>query len=90
MGRDTKVCPYCGRIFTSVLCPKCGFSGDPERFRTGCPVCGHSGDFNAPGSFATPEIQAPKEPAPPVPVFMWIVAVVALGAALVALAFAMM
>lgn len=53
-------------------------------------MCGHSGDFNAPGSFATPEIRAPKEPAPPVPVFMWIVAVVALGAALVALAFAMM
>ncbi|HON89096.1 MAG TPA: zinc-ribbon domain-containing protein [Spirochaetales bacterium] len=37
-----KRCPSCGRIFTSVLCPRCGFSGPEEIFVEGCPLCGSS------------------------------------------------
>jgi len=32
-------CPSCGRYFSSIKCPKCGFSGREELFTDGCPVC---------------------------------------------------
>jgi len=41
--RDAHVCPGCGRFFSSVKCPKCGYSGNAGKFRSGCPVCGYSG-----------------------------------------------
>ena len=34
------VCPNCGKIFSSVRCPKCHFQGEPAFFVTGCPQCG--------------------------------------------------
>ena len=34
-------CPHCGRLFDSVKCPKCSFSGRPELFTDGCPSCGY-------------------------------------------------
>ena len=34
-------CPHCGRLFDSVKCPKCAFSGKPELFTDGCPSCGY-------------------------------------------------
>ena len=42
----TSACPHCGRFFSSVRCPACGFSGDDKLFFKGCPACGYS----APGS----------------------------------------
>ncbi|MDR1625765.1 MAG: zinc ribbon domain-containing protein [Spirochaetia bacterium] len=39
-ARD-KICPYCGRFFTDVRCPKCGYSGEALEFRFGCPSCGY-------------------------------------------------
>lgn len=40
--RNARVCPGCGRYFSSVLCPACGFAGAAELFADGCPVCGYS------------------------------------------------
>jgi len=35
-------CPHCGRVFSDVHCPACGFSGPASLFSSGCPVCGYS------------------------------------------------
>ena len=40
---DAKVCPHCGRFFSAVKCPSCGFTGKSELFITGCPSCGYAG-----------------------------------------------
>ena len=37
----TSVCPKCGRFFTSVQCPNCGFEGQAGLFARGCPSCGY-------------------------------------------------
>ncbi|MDR0402737.1 MAG: hypothetical protein LBH35_04010 [Treponema sp.] len=41
VNRDTGRCPSCGRVFASVRCPACGFTGGESLFREGCPVCGY-------------------------------------------------
>jgi uncharacterized membrane protein YvbJ len=33
-------CPSCGRVFTAVRCPECGFEGRASEFVQGCPSCG--------------------------------------------------
>lgn len=40
--RNAARCGVCGRHFSSVLCPKCGFSGAESLFAQGCPSCGYS------------------------------------------------
>ena len=40
--QDAKNCPGCGRSFSSVKCPACGFVGQAALFGEGCPVCGYS------------------------------------------------
>ncbi|MDR1100091.1 MAG: hypothetical protein LBL28_06375 [Treponema sp.] len=42
VDRNTKNCPSCGRFFSSVRCPSCGFTGAEGLFSGGCPVCGYS------------------------------------------------
>jgi len=44
VGDDLKTCPFCGRYFASVRCPKCGFHGEDSLFVNGCPSCGYSAD----------------------------------------------
>ena len=34
-------CPRCGKIFTGVRCPRCGFEGSESDFRSGCKSCGY-------------------------------------------------
>ncbi|MDR3275638.1 MAG: zinc ribbon domain-containing protein [Treponema sp.] len=41
---EAKRCPQCGRSFSSVRCPACGFTGEESRFSRGCPSCGYSPD----------------------------------------------
>jgi uncharacterized membrane protein YvbJ len=41
VAQDAVSCPACGRKFSSVLCPKCGFSGEESLFDSGCPSCGY-------------------------------------------------
>ncbi len=40
---DAKVCPHCGRFFSSVKCPSCEFVGESRFFVFGCPNCGYAG-----------------------------------------------
>ena len=35
--RDAVICPHCGRFFSSVRCPSCGFTGTHKEFKDGCP-----------------------------------------------------
>lgn len=41
VSRDAGKCPNCGRYFTSVRCPSCGFTGQADLFAEGCPLCGY-------------------------------------------------
>jgi hypothetical protein len=34
-------CPFCGKTFYSVYCPRCRKEGLPAEFRNGCPRCGY-------------------------------------------------
>lgn len=36
---NARFCPKCGKFFSSVRCPQCGFTGDARTFKTGCPKC---------------------------------------------------
>ncbi|MDR2149521.1 MAG: zinc ribbon domain-containing protein [Spirochaetaceae bacterium] len=40
--QESEVCPQCGRGFSSVRCPICGFVGEVASFKEGCPSCGYS------------------------------------------------
>jgi len=53
VGSEVKNCPYCGRVFASVRCPMCGYSGADRMFQGGCPMCGYS---------APPPPKQPKNP----------------------------
>jgi predicted amidophosphoribosyltransferase len=61
--KDARICPRCGRFFSSVKCPKCGHVGMPDDFSFGCPVCGYALAANP-----SPEPIKPQSlPAPPLP-----------------------
>jgi RNA polymerase subunit RPABC4/transcription elongation factor Spt4 len=61
--KDARVCPRCGRFFSSVKCPRCGYVGDADDFALGCPVCGYADAANAaPEPFRQ---LAPVSPPPP-------------------------
>jgi hypothetical protein len=88
VGRDERACPECGRLFTSVLCPTCGYSAEPSKFIDGCPVCGYSGPVNAAGLDKPPLGNlrpAGNRAAAPLPLWTWLVAILALGAAILGL-----
>jgi len=36
-------CSHCGKEFTAVRCPKCGFTGELDLFSQGCPSCSYGG-----------------------------------------------
>jgi DNA-directed RNA polymerase subunit RPC12/RpoP len=39
--KNTVRCPNCGRYFTAIQCPRCGFRGEEKDFAQGCPKCGY-------------------------------------------------
>jgi DNA-directed RNA polymerase subunit RPC12/RpoP len=39
--KNTIRCPSCGRYFTAIQCPRCGFRGEEKDFTQGCPKCGY-------------------------------------------------
>jgi predicted RNA-binding Zn-ribbon protein involved in translation (DUF1610 family) len=47
VARDAKRCQTCGKFFSSIRCPSCGFAGEEFLFDQGCPVCGYSAPENA-------------------------------------------
>lgn len=46
--QNARVCKACGKFFTFVQCPQCGYSGESKQFSFGCPSCGYAAK---PGEF---------------------------------------
>jgi hypothetical protein len=70
-------------LFTSVLCPTCGYAAEASKFINGCPICGYVGPVDAPGVPAAPTHAGPLVEA--LPLWVWFTAVALLLAALAAL-----
>ncbi|MCR5725540.1 MAG: zinc ribbon domain-containing protein [Treponema sp.] len=51
--QNARLCSHCGRFFSSVRCPVCGESGNPNKFSNGCPKCGYAFEPNK-------KVNAPK------------------------------
>ena len=78
-----KSCLKCGRLFVSVRCPVCGYSGPDKIFQNGCPLCGYS----APPVPKAAKERKPKKkkdrvPNEPLPLWAYFVAIAAFFAAL--------
>jgi hypothetical protein len=41
VSHAAKICPSCGKTFTAIRCPRCGFEGGAKQFSRGCPGCGY-------------------------------------------------
>ncbi len=68
--KDARVCPRCGRFFSSVKCPHCGYVGKADDFDRGCPSCGYAEAANP-----SPEpIKPLAVEAPPIPWWAFVVA----------------
>lgn len=80
VARNATVCPVCGRFFSSVKCPKCGFTGKPALFRLGCPNCGYSTSFSDGESSTGSKVLSPPGP---LPFWVYILSLTALLIALV-------
>lgn len=37
-------CPTCGKLFDSIKCPMCAYTGKAHEFPNGCPKCGFMND----------------------------------------------
>jgi Primosomal protein N'' (replication factor Y) - superfamily II helicase len=86
--RNAKVCPHCGHFFSSVKCPKCGYSGGPDDFDFGCPSCGYAVTANPPPEPARSAPRpAPRQKVAASPISGWVYA--AAAAVLVALILAL-
>jgi uncharacterized membrane protein YvbJ len=82
--RDARVCPRCGHFFSSVKCPKCGYSGKADDFNFGCPTCGYALSAN-PAPEPLKSAPRAKVPAAPLSIWAYIVAAVVLIALVLAL-----
>ena len=90
--RDAKTCPGCGRYFSSVLCPSCGFAGEEALFRNGCPVCGYStresgnSSLNGLADNSIVPLEFPdKKPSGPLPLWVYILTAAVFTAIMAAL-----
>jgi RNA polymerase subunit RPABC4/transcription elongation factor Spt4 len=68
---NARICPKCGRFFSSVKCPRCAYVGVAEDFRFGCPVCGYAEGMND-----APETLKPPPANVPLPLWTWIAGLV--------------
>jgi hypothetical protein len=68
--KDARICPRCGRFFSSVKCPKCGYVGQPDDFSRGCPICGYALAANP----APESIKGRSLPAAPLPWWSYLAA----------------
>ena len=75
--QNAKFCQHCGKFFSSVKCPSCGFSGDSPAFKSGCPVCGYAVLQNEKDE--RPAVDSRNaHSTDPLPLWMYLVAVVLL------------
>jgi hypothetical protein len=95
---NAKSCPYCGRVFSAIRCPSCGFEGTASEMLNGCPVCGYLAEDSSRGARGAPvprarrKVRLPaenrprQEPAGPrLPPAFYRAAIIVLAAALAAL-----
>lgn len=77
---QARLCPYCGRFFTSVRCPRCGFTANASKFKFGCPSCGYSSPESGPEGGQAGERGARRRPAgaAPGPLPAWVFVIVGL------------
>jgi len=80
---NTPRCPRCGKIFTAVKCPKCGYMGKADDFNSGCPSCSYLIDKEE----LDKEELKPVEKAPPFKPWIYRAALFALAALLFFLLF---
>jgi predicted RNA-binding Zn-ribbon protein involved in translation (DUF1610 family) len=80
VGRNDKICRACGHFFTSVKCPRCGYSGAVKDFDSGCPVCGYAERMNAESDPVSASNLPVHERAQPTPLPMWVYLIVGLVA----------
>jgi len=73
VGDDIKTCPFCGRYFASVRCPKCGFHGEDSLFINGCPSCGYSADGPVGSGKRKRKRKKTKTPSEPLPASAYII-----------------
>jgi hypothetical protein len=84
--REAEKCASCGRYFSSVRCPKCGFAGAQNLFSDGCPVCAYSAP-PPPGRDAGEapfQERLPALPAGTLPSWVYLVTLAALAAVIAA------
>ena len=60
---DVKSCPYCGKAFYSVYCPRCRTEGSPAEFKNGCPRCGYMAQ-----SIKSSRVKSPLRRGAPTPI----------------------
>ena len=81
--RDARSCAHCGRFFSSVRCPSCGYTSSEKAFSNGCPSCGYSAppDNTAAGVLRskTPQVENRHEGrfSTPLPLWVYIVSICA-------------
>ncbi|WP_010253679.1 zinc ribbon domain-containing protein [Treponema primitia] len=81
--RNSKSCPKCGRSFANILCPACGFEGEEQLFSAGCPVCGYTADSSGNTPVPKPgKPSPPKFPAGSLPLWAYVLAILAFVAVL--------
>jgi len=71
VGSEVKNCPYCARIFASVRCPACDYSGPDRMFLNGCPMCGYSAPPPPKQKSQKFKLPARKDPPPAQPLPFW-------------------
>ena len=91
VGSDVKTCPYCGRYFASIRCPKCGYSGPDKMFLNGCPMCGYSSTPKPAKTAPKPPKKRAKKPdhnrAEPLSAWAFIVSIIGLAIVIVLLSY---
>jgi ssDNA-binding Zn-finger/Zn-ribbon topoisomerase 1 len=77
---QAKLCPFCGHFFTSVRCPRCGFTSSAAKFRYGCPACGYSSpEQDREAQAAAPRSGRKRADAPgPLPVWVFLLVAILL------------
>ena len=85
VGRNDRACRRCGRFFSNVRCPSCGFTGSESLFGGGCPACGYS----APAAASRNAGKRSARGASPLPLWVYLVTAAALAAVIAAVLFSM-
>jgi hypothetical protein len=88
-----RVCPSCGKTFTAVRCPRCGFEGGAKQFVRGCPGCGYLNVIpptgkevgSGPADAARPRVRGFSLPALKLPARFYRIALVLLAVLLLGL-----